>query len=195
MKLRDPQRMLFDGSVAAASVSRWNDGALIGYLGDALKLKLDTDRREAACVNHVLHLPLPPDASARQIQDAAGSWLRREAETLFSRLIASEIGDKAAQFGCRMPKVTLSFSLRGSWIKVDGQVTQSFSMGLFIARVQRGSHILLEQTCLGDSLWVPKRLQMRLSAKILLLKSLDLDRILTYSDYRPGADATYSVSR
>ncbi len=27
------------------------------------------------------------------------------------------------------------------WIKVDGQVTQSFSMGLFVARVQRGSHV------------------------------------------------------
>jgi hypothetical protein len=32
------------------------------------------------------------------------------------------------------------------WIKVDGQVTQSSSMGLFVARVQRGSHIVLEQT-------------------------------------------------
>jgi hypothetical protein len=29
------------------------------------------------------------------------------------------------------------------WIKVDGQVMQSFSMGLFVARVQRGSHIRL----------------------------------------------------
>ena len=79
------------------------------------------------------------------------------------------------------------------WIKVDGQVTQSFSMGLFVARVQHGSHILLEQTSLGDSVWVPKRLQMRLNARILLLKSLDLDRVLIYSDYRPEADATYSA--
>ena len=30
-----------------------------------------------------------------------------------------------------------------AWIKVDGEVTQSFSMGLFVARVQRGSHIIL----------------------------------------------------
>jgi hypothetical protein len=81
------------------------------------------------------------------------------------------------------------------WIKVDGQVTQAFSMGLFVARVQPGSHIILEQTCLGDSVWVPKRLEVRASAKILFLKSLDLDRILTYSDYRPAADGLYSVSR
>jgi hypothetical protein len=81
------------------------------------------------------------------------------------------------------------------WIKVDGQVTQSFSMGLFVARVQHGSRIILEQTCVGDGVWVPRRLEMRASARILFLKSLDIDRILTYSDYRPARDGLYSVSR
>jgi len=81
------------------------------------------------------------------------------------------------------------------WIKVDGEVTQSFSMGLFVARVERGSHMILEQTNVGDGVWVPKRIEMRASARILFLKSLDIDRILTYSDYRLAADGSYSVSR
>jgi hypothetical protein len=81
------------------------------------------------------------------------------------------------------------------WIKVDGQVTESFSMGLFVARVQRGSHIILEQTRVGDAVWVPKRLELRLSARILFLKCLDIDRILTYSDYRSITDGLYSVSK
>jgi len=81
------------------------------------------------------------------------------------------------------------------WIKVDGQVTQSFTMGLFVARVQRGSHIILEETCVGDGIWVPRRLEVRASARIFLVKSLDIDRILTYSDYRPAVDGLYSVSR
>jgi hypothetical protein len=81
------------------------------------------------------------------------------------------------------------------WIKVDGEVTQSFSMGLFVARVQRGSHIIMEQTCVGNAVWMPKRLEMRASARILFLKSLDIDRIMTYSDYRPATDGSYSVSR
>jgi hypothetical protein len=81
------------------------------------------------------------------------------------------------------------------WIKVDGRVTQSFSMGLFVARVQGGSRIILEQTSVGDGVWVPKRLEVRASARILFLKSLDIERILTYSDYRPAADGPYSVSR
>jgi hypothetical protein len=81
------------------------------------------------------------------------------------------------------------------WIKVDGQVSQSFSMGLFVARVQRGSHIILEQTCVGDGVWVPKRLEMRASARILFLKSLDIERILSYSDYHPSAEGAYTASR
>jgi hypothetical protein len=81
------------------------------------------------------------------------------------------------------------------WIKVDGQVTQSFSMGLFVARVQAGSHIILEQTSVGDAVWVPKRLEVRAGARILLLKSLNIDRVITYFDYRPAADGPYSVSR
>src|SRR6202022_1898894 len=81
------------------------------------------------------------------------------------------------------------------WIKVDGQVTQSFSMGLFVARVDRGSHIIMEQTSVGDGVWVPKSIEIRATARILFLKSLGIDRILTYSDYRPAADGPYSVSR
>jgi hypothetical protein len=81
------------------------------------------------------------------------------------------------------------------WIKVEGQVTQSFSLGLLVARVQRGSRIVLEQKNVGDAVWVPQRLEVRASARILLLKSLAVERILTYSDYRPEADGPYLVSR
>jgi len=81
------------------------------------------------------------------------------------------------------------------WVRVDGEVTQSFSIGLLVARVQRGSHIIMEQTSVGDAVWVPRRLEMKASARILFLKSLDLERILTYSDYRPAGDGSYSVSR
>jgi len=81
------------------------------------------------------------------------------------------------------------------WIKVDGQVTQSFSMGLFVARVERGSHIILEQTCVGDAVWVPKLIEVRASARILFVKSLEIDKILTYSDYLLATASPYSVSR
>ena len=79
------------------------------------------------------------------------------------------------------------------WIKVDGQVIQPFSMGLFVARVLRGSHITLEQTRVDDEIWVPKHVEVRAAAKIFFVKSLVVERVLTYSEYRlaeAGAPAT-----
>lgn len=119
MKLRNqqrsPQRTLFDtGSRISASL-RWCDGANIDYLGSALQLKLDTDRRQAMHEDGLLHLPLPPDAGERQIQDAAESWLRREAEALFARMIANE----AKRTDRDMPALLLSFSSRGSWVQAE----------------------------------------------------------------------------
>jgi hypothetical protein len=81
------------------------------------------------------------------------------------------------------------------WIKVDGQVTQSFSLGLILARVERGSHIVMEQTCIGEAVWMPKRIQIRATARILFLKSLDIQRTLTYTEYRPAFDGPYSASK
>jgi predicted metal-dependent hydrolase len=121
---RSPQKNLFDNAGAQASVAlaataaRWRDGALIDFLGKPLCLQLNTDRRQAMREDDLLHLPLPPEATERQIQDAAESWLRREAKTLFSRLIANE----TQRLACGTPKFSLSFSLRGSWVQVDGQV-------------------------------------------------------------------------
>jgi hypothetical protein len=70
------------------------------------------------------------------------------------------------------------------WIKVDGQVIQPFSIGLFLARVLRGSHITMEQARVEDQIWMPIRVEVRAAAKILFLKSLEIDRVLTYSEYR-----------
>jgi hypothetical protein len=80
-------------------------------------------------------------------------------------------------------------------IKVEGDATQPISIGVFVVRMESGSHITLEQTRVGDAVWVPKRIELRASARILFLKSLDMDKILTYSDYHRVVGGTYSVSR
>jgi hypothetical protein len=79
------------------------------------------------------------------------------------------------------------------WIKVDGQVIQPFSTGLFLVRLLRGSQITVEQTRVDDGIWMPVRVEVRAAAKIFMLKSLVVERVLTYWDYRRagvGAPAT-----
>jgi hypothetical protein len=70
------------------------------------------------------------------------------------------------------------------WVKVEGDVTQPFSMGLFLARVLCGSHITMEQSSFDDGIWMPKRIELRATAKILFVRSYDINRILTYSNYQ-----------
>jgi len=70
------------------------------------------------------------------------------------------------------------------WIKVDGQVIQPFSMGLFLVRLLRGAHITMEQTRVDDGIWMPERVEVRAAARIFFVKSLVIDRVLTYSEYR-----------
>ena len=70
------------------------------------------------------------------------------------------------------------------WIKVDGQVIQPFSMGLFLVRLLRGSQIRMEQARVEEGIWMPERVEVRAAAKILLLKNVVIERVLTYSEYR-----------
>jgi hypothetical protein len=77
-----------------------------------------------------------------------------------------------------------------AWVKVDGEVIQPFAMGLFLARVLRGSHITMEQTRVADGIWLPKQIEVRANAKVLFIKTLMIDRILTYSGYRHCAAAS-----
>jgi hypothetical protein len=57
-------------------------------------------------------------------------------------------------------------------------------MGLFLARVLRGSRISMEQTRVADGTWLPKQIEVRASAKVLFIKTLSIDRILSYSGFR-----------
>jgi hypothetical protein len=74
------------------------------------------------------------------------------------------------------------------WIKVEGQVIQPFSLGLFLVRLLPGSRINMEQTRVDNGIWMPERVEVRAAAKIFLVKSLIIERVLIYSEYqRPQA--------
>lgn len=114
MKARSPQlRLRLDAGVPD-SAARWQDGARLPYLGDTLILKLDTDRGTAVRENDSLHLPLPPGATPRQIQDGAEAWLRQEAARL--------IGASIARQSPGNPRWALSFAARSgpAQVAADG---------------------------------------------------------------------------
>jgi hypothetical protein len=70
------------------------------------------------------------------------------------------------------------------WIKVEGQVIHPFSMGVFLVRLLRGSQIKMEQTRVNDGIWMPERVEVQAVAKIFFVKSLSIDRVMAFSDYK-----------
>lgn len=111
---RPPQLALRLEAEAPDIAARWRDGAALICLGATLTLRLDTGCKEAVQAGNELHLPLPPEATPRQVQDAAESWLRARA----LRVISAQVVMAARQLGRDVPKVSLSFAARGSWAQV-----------------------------------------------------------------------------
>lgn len=113
---RNPQIALrFEGSEPDPA-SRWHDGAALAYLGGSLRLVLGTQHQEALREGDTLDLPLPPEATPRQIQDRAEAWLREQAKQILQQVIT----EKSALAGRRAPRLALSFAARGHWVEAQG---------------------------------------------------------------------------
>ncbi len=113
MKPRTPQLTLRLDTDVPTPAADWGAGTTIAYLGGRLTLVLDTTCRTAMRIGDELHVPLPPAATARQICDAAESWLREEALRLFT--------EKSALAGRHEISVKLVFGKRSDWARLEGQ--------------------------------------------------------------------------
>ena len=69
------------------------------------------------------------------------------------------------------------------FLKVEAEVIDTISVGLFLVRIAEGSRATLELTCLSDGVWLPDRLQLFASARLGLLKALRIERTVRYSRY------------
>lgn len=116
---RNPQITLRLEGSEPDPADRWHDGARLAFLGGSLRLVLGTPHREALREGDALYLPLPPQATPRQIQDRAGAWLREEAK----RVLLQVIEQKSALAGRRAPRLALSFAARGHWVEAQGSDT------------------------------------------------------------------------
>ena len=113
---RNPQIALRLEGNEPDPAGRWHDGAALAYLGGSLSLVLGTRHNEAQHAGDTLDLPLPPEATPRQIQDRAEAWLREQAKQILQRVIA----EKSALAGRRAPRLALSFAARGHWVEAQG---------------------------------------------------------------------------
>ena len=117
MRARNPQLSLRLETAPPSVVVRWCEGARAPYLGIEITVHLSRECREAELRDGTLHLPLPPEALPRQIQDAAEAWLQREALTRFNETAQRQ----AVRHGTMVLPCVLSFATRANWVEVDAR--------------------------------------------------------------------------
>lgn len=69
-------------------------------------------------------------------------------------------------------------------IKIDASVIDTVSVGLFVARLNPGSRFVLEQTRVNDEVWLASHIDLRLQARVLLVKGFNEKFEFDYSGYR-----------
>ena len=80
------------------------------------------------------------------------------------------------------------------WKKLDIQCIDTVSFGLFLARLHKGSRILIEQTRINDEVWLPQHIAVKVDVRVALLKDFNLEDDITYRDYKKFRTTTKIVS-
>jgi hypothetical protein len=86
-----------------------------------------------------------------------------------------------------LPKLKARFWIAkagNQWMKIDAETMDTVSYGALFLRIAKGAHITLEQMPATDGVWMPKRIALNGSARILLVKGVNMMLDYTYSNYR-----------
>jgi hypothetical protein len=70
------------------------------------------------------------------------------------------------------------------WVKLDLQCIDTVSVGLFLVRLHKGSNIQMEQTRVNDEVWLPRHVDLKIDARVALLKGLNISEEVAYRDYK-----------
>jgi len=70
------------------------------------------------------------------------------------------------------------------WKKLDIQCIDTVSWGLFLARIHKGSRIIIEQTRVNDEVWLPQHIEVKVDVRLALLKNFNVEDDITYRDYQ-----------
>ena len=70
------------------------------------------------------------------------------------------------------------------WVKLDAEAIDTVSVGLFLARVHKGSRIVIEQTRVNDEVWLPRHMEVKVDVRLALVKNFNVAEDVAYRDYK-----------
>jgi hypothetical protein len=69
-------------------------------------------------------------------------------------------------------------------VKLDVEAIDTVSFGWILARIHKGTRLVIEQTRVNDEVWLPQNVSFRFDARIALFKSYNEEDEDTFRDYK-----------
>jgi hypothetical protein len=70
------------------------------------------------------------------------------------------------------------------WVKLEAEVIDPVSWGLFLVRLDRGARIWFDETRVNDEVWLPRRVYITASARLGIFKKLRVQQDTTFKNFR-----------
>jgi hypothetical protein len=72
----------------------------------------------------------------------------------------------------------------GQWVNLEMTALDTISFGVFLARIHKGAHIVVDLVKVNDEVWLPSHVEFRMDAKLALVKTYREDVQQTFRDYK-----------
>ena len=70
------------------------------------------------------------------------------------------------------------------WVKLDAECIDTVSFGWFLARIHKGSRLLIDQVRINNEVWLPRHVAVKVDVRVALLKNFNVEEDVTYRDYQ-----------
>ncbi|MBZ5664259.1 MAG: hypothetical protein LAO30_06605 [Acidobacteriia bacterium] len=70
------------------------------------------------------------------------------------------------------------------WVKLDITAIDTISVGFVLARIHKGTRVVVEMTRVNDEVWLPRHVQFHIDLRLALLKNYNEDVEQTFRDYK-----------
>ena len=71
-----------------------------------------------------------------------------------------------------------------SWVRLHAEVVDTISVGLFLLRLSKGARLEMDQKRVNEEVWLPERVLMSASARVGLVKRLNVQQEMTFRNFR-----------
>ena len=81
-----------------------------------------------------------------------------------------------------------------AWVRIDADVIDTITWGIYLFRLAQGARFELHQTLVNGEVWLPRYSRVAGSARIALVKKLNLEQEMTFKNFRKFQSDSQMVS-